>query len=211
MDAIKRWTKASIHFRQKLCKLRIKGNVLNVVKSIPSAGALTSHLGRSQPLSREGQRAAQAGRQPGAVPTRWATASPPWRGGCGRSPVCRPSSESAGGALARGAARPRSRAGGTGGRSYRGQLVKLAEELVEQLDQLLGRALRGQACEAHDVCEEDAARHRCAAVHLARPPQPGGGPVAAYGHPLRVTLKQLSLFIPQPRPQSKALFFPFYR
>lgn len=49
---------------------------------------------------------------------------------------------------------------GTQGRAYRGQLVKLAEELVQQLHQLLRRALRRQAREAHDVREEDAAGQR---------------------------------------------------
>lgn len=37
------------------------------------------------------------------------------------------------------------------GVTHRGQLVELAEELVEQLDQLLRRALRRQTREAHDI------------------------------------------------------------
>lgn len=54
------------------------------------------------------------------------------------------------------------------GCAYRGQLVKLAEELIEEFHQLLGRALRRQAREAHDVCKEDAARQRGASC----PPPP---------------------------------------
>lgn len=37
-----------------------------------------------------------------------------------------------------------------------GELVELSEELVEQLHQLLSRALWRQTGEAHDVCEQDA-------------------------------------------------------
>lgn len=53
-----------------------------------------------------------------------------------------------------------------GGCAYRGQFIKLAEELVEEFHQLLGRALRRQAREAHDVCKEDAARQRVQAALL---------------------------------------------
>lgn len=44
--------------------------------------------------------------------------------------------------------------------THRSQLVKAGKELVERHHQLLGRALRGQAGEALDVCEEDAARRK---------------------------------------------------
>lgn len=43
-------------------------------------------------------------------------------------------------------------------RTHRCELIKLAEELVEELDELLSGALGGQAGETHDVCEQDAAR-----------------------------------------------------
>lgn len=42
--------------------------------------------------------------------------------------------------------------------THGGQLVEASEELVEQLDQLLGAAGRGQLGEAHDVCEQDTER-----------------------------------------------------
>lgn len=57
------------------------------------------------------------------------------------------------------------------GCAYRGQFVKLAEELIEEFHQLLGRALRRQAREAHDVREEDAAGQRGASC----PPPPTDG------------------------------------
>lgn len=41
--------------------------------------------------------------------------------------------------------------------THRGELVELSEELVQQLHQLLSRALRRQTGEAHDVGEQDAA------------------------------------------------------
>lgn len=74
---------------------------------------------------------------------------------------------------------PASQAGGTpdpvpttrgAGCAYRGQLVELAEELVQQLHQLLGSALGRQARETHDVREEDAARDtgRCPPPDTAR-------------------------------------------
>lgn len=39
--------------------------------------------------------------------------------------------------------------------THGGQFVEACEELVEQLDQLLSAAGRGQLGEAHDVCEQD--------------------------------------------------------
>lgn len=42
--------------------------------------------------------------------------------------------------------------------AYRGELVKLSKQLVEQFHQLLRCALGGQAGEAHYVCKQDAAR-----------------------------------------------------
>lgn len=41
--------------------------------------------------------------------------------------------------------------------SHRGQLVEAGEQLVQRHDQLLGRALRGQAGETLNVCKQDAA------------------------------------------------------
>lgn len=48
----------------------------------------------------------------------------------------------------------------SGGRAstYCSQLVKLPEEFVEQFDEFLSGALRGQAGETHDVCKQDAVR-----------------------------------------------------
>lgn len=54
--------------------------------------------------------------------------------------------------------RPSSNDAGTQDCAYRGQLIKLAEELIQQLHQLLGSALGRQAREAHNVRKEDAAR-----------------------------------------------------
>lgn len=95
--------------------------------------------------------------KPNARPRNWLLSSELTRGD--RGVLDTPSSRAAG-------IRPSSSDTGTRGCAYRGQLVKLAEELVEQLHQLLCRALRRQAREAHDVREEDAARQR------ALPPEP---------------------------------------
>ena len=42
--------------------------------------------------------------------------------------------------------------------THAGELVEAAKEFVEQPDELLGRALRRQHRESHDIGEEDAAR-----------------------------------------------------
>lgn len=47
---------------------------------------------------------------------------------------------------------------GEGEQAYRGELVKLSKQLVQQFHQLLRCALGGQAGEAHNVCKQDAAR-----------------------------------------------------
>ncbi len=41
--------------------------------------------------------------------------------------------------------------------TYRGELVKLAEELVEEFNEFLRRALRRQTREAHDIRKQDTA------------------------------------------------------
>lgn len=41
---------------------------------------------------------------------------------------------------------------------YRCQLIKLPKQFIQEFDQFLRRALRGQAGEAHDVCKQDAVR-----------------------------------------------------
>lgn len=43
-------------------------------------------------------------------------------------------------------------------RAHRGQLIKAGKELVQRHDQLLGRALRGQAGETFDISKQYAAR-----------------------------------------------------
>ena len=42
--------------------------------------------------------------------------------------------------------------------THLGEMVELSEQLVKYLDEILGGAVRGQAREAHDVREQDAAR-----------------------------------------------------
>lgn len=44
--------------------------------------------------------------------------------------------------------------------TYCCQFVKLPKEFVEQLNQFLSGALRGQAGESHDVCKQDAVERR---------------------------------------------------
>lgn len=39
--------------------------------------------------------------------------------------------------------------------THRGELVELAEELVEEFDEFLRRALRRQTREAHDIRKQD--------------------------------------------------------
>lgn len=46
--------------------------------------------------------------------------------------------------------------------AHRGQLIKASEELVQRHDQLLGRALRGQAGETFDISKQYAARKEAA-------------------------------------------------
>lgn len=54
-----------------------------------------------------------------------------------------------------------------GEETYRGELVKLSKQLVEQFHQLLRCALRGQAGEAHYVCKQDAVREGHSGGRLA--------------------------------------------
>lgn len=61
-----------------------------------------------------------------------------------------------------------------GGKStYVRQLVEASEELVEESDELLRRALRRQDCEAHDVREDHAARRGTNGLLHAASPENG--------------------------------------
>lgn len=56
--------------------------------------------------------------------------------------------------------------------THLGNLVKLAKQLIEHDDQLLGRAVAGQAGEAHDVSIEDAGRQGTRSLRQAQHPPP---------------------------------------
>lgn len=47
-----------------------------------------------------------------------------------------------------------------GKQTYRGKLIKLSKQLVQQFNQFLGCALGGQAGEADYICKQDAATER---------------------------------------------------
>lgn len=55
-----------------------------------------------------------------------------------------------------------------GKQTYRGKLVKLSKQLIQQFNQFLGSALGGQAGETDNICKQDAATERVKRLNKCR-------------------------------------------